>query len=85
MKNFGRISVTLSLLAVLATFISAAPQSERLPDGRGGDSGRELGLLGHRDRPVPLVIRRSRKASLTAGCQRLTPAVAGRGSGDGKG
>ena len=36
MKNVGRISVTLSLLAVLATLISAAPQSERLPDGRGG-------------------------------------------------
>lgn len=36
MKNIGLMAVTLALLAVLAAFISAAPQSERLADGRGG-------------------------------------------------
>ena len=36
MKNIGPMAVTLALLAVLAAFISAAPQSKRLPDGRGG-------------------------------------------------
>ncbi len=36
MKKFRRMIVTLALLAGLAVALSGAPQSERLPDGRGG-------------------------------------------------